>query len=169
MGLLVVLPFTGVISWLRANCSFFFLFFLSTYRMERGQEETSTSQVSRKRGPTRGTLSTSSIIFSLSMEELRTYCEIPDDIDVMLSDGPAQNTVGGEDNAVFFTREKLASGLRFHVSSLVKQFLHFTRAPPALVYPNVIRILTGCCVLNLLYQLDLSLVEVCFAYTLRVA
>ena len=62
----------------------------------------------------------------------------------------------------------MAAGLRFPVPALVKQFLHFTRAPPALVHPNVIRILTGCCVLNLLYQLDLSLVEVCFAYTLRV-
>ena len=74
-----------------------------------------------------------------------------------------------EYNAVFFTREQLAAGLRFPVSSLVKQFLHFTRASLAYIHPNVIRILTGCCVLNLLYQLDLSLVEVCFAYTLRLA
>ena len=125
--------------------------FLFACRMARGQKETSTSQAGRKRGPTRGTPSTSSIISSLSMEELRTYCEIPDDIDVMLSDGPAQNTVDGEDNAIFFTREQLAIGLCFPVLSLVKQFLHFTRAPPALVHPNVIRILTGCCVLNLLY------------------
>ena len=55
------------------------------------------------------------------------------------------------------------------MSSLVKQFLHFTRAPLAFVHPNVIQILIGCCILNLLYQLDLSLVEVYFAYTLRVA
>ena len=137
--------------------------------MARGQEETSTSQVGRKTGPSRGKPSARSIIFSLSMEELRAYCEILDDIDVMLSDGPAQNTVGGEDNAVFFTREQLAVGLRFPALTLVKHFLHFTRAPPTFVHPNVIRILTGCCVLNLLYQLDISLVEVCFAYTLRVA
>ena len=103
------------------------------------------------------------------MEELRAYCEIPNDIDVMLLDGPAQNIIGGEDNAVFFTREQLAIRLHFPMPSLVKKFLHFTRAPPALVHPNIIRILTGCCVLNILYQLDLSLVEVCFAYTLRVA
>ena len=103
------------------------------------------------------------------MEEFRAYCEIPDDIDVMLSNGPTQNIIGGGDNVVIFTREQLAAGLCFLVSSLVKQFLHFTRATPALVHSNVIRILTGCCVLNLLYQLDLSLVEVCFAYTLRVA
>ena len=80
-----------------------------------------------------------------------------------------KNTVGVEYNVVFFTREQLAVGLHFLVSSLVKQFLHFNRAPPTLVHPNVIRILTGCYVLNLLYQLDLSLVEVFFAYTLRVA
>ena len=123
----------------------------------------------RKQGPTWGTPSTSSIISSLSMEELRAYCEIPDDIDVMLSDGSAQNTVGEEYKDVFFNREQLAAGLRFPVPSPVKQFLHFTRAPPALVHLYVNRILTGCCVLNLLFQLDLSLVEVCFAYTLTVA
>ena len=137
--------------------------------MTRGEEETSTNQAGRKRGPTWGTPSTSSIISSLSMEELRVYCEIPDDIEVVLSDGSIHNTIGGVDNAIFFTREQLAAGLRFPMPSLVKQFLHFTRAPPALVHPNVIQILIGCCVLNLLYQLDLSLVEVCFAYTLRVA
>ena len=137
--------------------------------MARGYEETSTSQAGRKRGPTQGTPSTSSIISSLSMEELRAYYEIPDNINVMLSNGPARNTVVGDDNAVFFTKEQLVAGLRFLVPALLKQFLHFTRVPPTLVHSNVIRILTGCCVLNLFYQLDLSLVEVCFAYTLRVA
>ena len=127
------------------------VFFLSACRIARGQEKTSTNQAGRKRGPTLGTTSTSSIISSLSMEELRTYCEIPDDIDVMLWNGPTQNTVGGEDKAIFFTWEQLATGHCFLVSSLVKQFLHFTRAPPALVHPNVIRILNGCYVLNLLY------------------
>ena len=53
------------------------------------------------------------------------------------------------------------------ISSLVKQFLHFTRAPSALVHPNVFRILMGCNVLNLIFQLDISLVEICFIYTLK--
>ena len=116
--------------------------------MARDQEETSTSHVGIKRGHTWGMPSTSSIISSLSMEELSTYCEISDDIDVMLSDGLTQNTVGGEDNVIFFTREQMATGLHFLVSSLVKQVFHFTRAPLAFVHPNVIRILTGCCVLT---------------------
>ena len=137
--------------------------------MERGQEETSTSQAERRRRPSRESPSSSNIISSLSMDEVRSYCQIPDDIDFRLSEGPAESTMGEEYNVVFFTREQLVAELRFPVSFLVKQFLHFTRAPPAYIHPNVIRILTGCCVLNLLYQLDLSLVEVCFAYTLRLA
>ena len=140
---------------------------LSACNMARGQEETTTSQAGRKRGPSRESPSTSSIISSLSMDEVRSYCQIPEDIDLELSEGPAESTMGKEYNAVFFTWEQLIVGLRFPVSSLVKKFLHFTRAPPAYIHSNVIRILTGCCVLNLLYQLDLSLVEVCFAYTLR--
>ena len=49
----------------------------------------------------------------------------------------------------------------------MKQFLHFTRAPPALIHPNVFRILMGCSVLNFIYQLDISLVEICFIYSLK--
>ena len=137
--------------------------------MARGQEETSTNQARHKRGPSRESPSACSIIFSLSMDEVRSYCQILEDIDFELSEGPAESTMGDKYNAMFFTREQLAAGLRFPMSSLVKQFLHFTKAPLAYIHPNVIRILTGCCVLNLLYQLDLSLVEVFFAYTLRLA
>ena len=68
----------------------------------------------------------------------------------------------------FFTQEHLAAGLRFPMPAIVKKFLHFTKASSALVHPNTIRILTGCSVLNLLYQLDLSLVEIRFAYSLIV-
>ena len=137
--------------------------------MARGQEATSTRQAGRERRPTRGMPSASSIISSLTMEELRAYCDVPANIDLKLIEEPDESTLGGEHNAVFFTREHLASGLHFPVPAIVMQFLHFTRAPPALIHPNTIRILTKCSVLNLLYQLELSLVENCFAYFLRVA
>ena len=101
------------------------------------------------------------------MEELRSYSHIPDNIDFELSDGPAESTIGKKDDAVYFTREQLAAGLRFPISSLIKHFLHFSGASPTLVHPNIIRILTGCSILNLLYQLDISLVEVFFIYTLK--
>ena len=64
--------------------------------------------------------SASHIISSLTMEELRTYCEIPDDIDLKLMDKQDESTLGGEHNAVFFTREQLAARLRFLVPALVK-------------------------------------------------
>ena len=65
-------------------------------------------------------------------------------------------------------REQFAIGFRFPILSLVKQFLYFTRAPPALIRPNVFWILMGGSVLKLLYQLDVSLVEICFIYTLKI-
>ena len=142
---------------------------LSACSMARGQEETFTSQVRRKRGPGRDTPSASNIISSLSMEELRSYCQIPNNIDIELSDDLVESTISEGDGAVYFTREQLVAGLHFPVSSLIKQFLHFTGAPPALILSNVIRILTRCSVLNLLYQLDISLVEVYFNYTLKLA
>ena len=85
---------------------------------------------------------------SLTIEELKVYCEVPDNIDLRLMERADDSMLGGEHNGVFFTREHLETGLRFPVSAIVKQFLHFTRAPPALIHPNVIRILIGSCVLN---------------------
>ena len=134
--------------------------------MARGQEETSTS--CRPGGRLRATPSASSIISSLTMEELMAYCDVPDSIDLRFMERTDESTLGGEHNGVFFTQEHLKARLRFPVRALVKQFLHFTRAPPALIHPNVICILIGCCVLNHLYQLDLSLVELCIIYFLRI-
>ena len=80
------------------------LWLLSACSMARGQKETSISQVGCRRGPVRDTPSTtSSIISSMSIEELKSYCQIPDNIDFELPDW-----------------EHLAVGLCFLVSSLVK-------------------------------------------------
>ena len=134
--------------------------------MVRGREETSTS--GRPGGRPRAKPSASSVIASLTMEELKVYCEVPDNIDLRLMERADDSTLGGEHSSLFFTREHLTAGLRFPVSAIVKQFLHFTRAPLALIHPNVIRILIGSCVLNHLYQLDLSLVEIFIIYFLSI-
>ena len=117
--------------------------------MAKGREETSTS--GRPGRHLRATPSTSSIISSLMMEELMAYCEVTDKINLRLMERADESMLSGEHNSVFFTREHLATGLRFPLSTIVKQFLHFTQAPPAFIYPNVIRILIGSCVLNHLY------------------
>ena len=95
--------------------------------MVRGREETSTS--GRPGGRPRAKPSTSSVIASLTIEELKVYCEVPDNIDLRLMERADDSTLDGEHNGVFFTWEHLAAGLRFPVPAIVKQFLHFTRAP----------------------------------------
>ena len=103
----------------------------------------------------------------MSVEELRLYNQIPAEISLEMSDGASTSNFGEVDNVVYFTWEQFVVVLRLTVPSLVKQFLHFTRAPPALIHPNAFWILMGCSVLNSLYQLDISLVEICFIYTLK--
>ena len=103
----------------------------------------------------------------MSVEELISFKQVPIAVRLEVSDGMTALTIGGADNAIYFTREQFVVGLRFPIPSLVKQFLHFTRAPPALIYLHVFRILMGCSVLNFIYQLDISLVEICFIHTLK--
>ena len=122
----------------------------------------------RPGGRPRAKPSASNVIASLTMEELKVYCEVPENIDLRLMERADDFTSGGEHNGVFFTRENLAAGLRFPIPAIVKQFLNFTRAPSALIHPNVIRILIGSCALNHLYQLDLTLVELFIIYFLNV-
>ena len=75
---------------------------LSNCNTARGQEDTSTSQAGCRRGPSRESPSASSIISSLPIDEVRSYYQIPKDIDFELLDGPAEPTVGEEHNVVFF-------------------------------------------------------------------
>ena len=93
--------------------------------MVRGREETSTS--GRPGGRPRARPSARNVIASLTMEDLKVYCEVPDNIDLRLMDRADDSTLGGVHKGVFFTLEHLAAGLRFPVSVIVKQFLHFTR------------------------------------------
>ena len=119
--------------------------------MERGHEEASTSQAGCKRGAFRQTPMVSSLVAAMSVEDLTFFRQVPTAIKLEMSEGAATSTVGAVDNAVYFAREQFAAGLCFPVPSLVKQFLHFTKASPTLVHLNVFRILMGCSVLNFLY------------------
>ena len=135
-------------------------------RMERGHEEASTSQAGRKRGTPRETPTVSSLVAAMSVEDLRSFRQVPAAIRLEVSDNTTTSTIEASDNASYFTQEQFAARLCLLIPSLVKQFLHFTGAPAACIHPNVFWILMGCSVLNSLYQLDISLVEICFIYTL---
>ena len=106
--------------------------------MAIGQEKTSTSQVMRRRGPTRELPSASSLVSSLSMEELRSFFQIPDNISLEFLNSSTTLTVEEANSAVYFTREQFVTRLYFPASSLVKQFFHVSRAPFALIHPNAI-------------------------------
>ena len=53
---------------------------LFAYRMMRCQEKTSTIQVGLKKGSSRESPTASSLVSSMSMEELRSFCRVPKDI-----------------------------------------------------------------------------------------
>ena len=73
--------------------------------MMRGQEETSTNQVERNNGSCRESPTVSSLVSSMSMEELRSFCRVPECISLELSDVPARSIVGHADKVVYFTWE----------------------------------------------------------------
>ena len=97
--------------------------------MERGHEEASSSQVERKRGTPREMPTVSSLVAAMSVEELRFFRQVLASIILEVLDGTTIPTIGGANNAVYFSQEQFAIGLCFPISSLMKQFLHFTRAP----------------------------------------
>ena len=74
--------------------------------MVRDHEEVSTSQVGRKRGkpPHLETPTVSSLVAAMSVEELRSFKQVPSAIILEVSYGRTAPTIGGADNAVYFTR-----------------------------------------------------------------
>ena len=79
--------------------------------MMKGQEKTSISQVGRRKGSSRESPTVSILVSSMSIEELRSFYQVLDDISLELSEGPASSTAGQADNAVYFTQEQFPAGL----------------------------------------------------------
>ena len=107
---------------------------------------------------------------SLDKLNVREFCErfcISNGVLVELMDGEVTTIEKSEDNAIFFTKEQFNAGLRFPLPSLFKEFLHFTQIPPAYIHPNMVRVLMGCSILSMLFNLDFSQLEVLFVYSLK--
>ena len=101
----------------------------------------------------------------LSVKEFRERFCIPNGVSVELSKGEVVSTENAEDNAICFSKEQFNAGLRFPLPSLFKEFLHFTQIPPTYMHPNMVRVLMGCSVLSMLFNLDITLLEVLFIYS----
>ena len=70
-------------------------------------------------------------------------------------------------NAIYFTKEQFNAGLRFPLPSIFKEFFHYTQIPLAYIHPNTLQVLMGYNILNMLFNLNLSLLEVLFVYTIK--
>ena len=79
-------------------------------------------------------------------------------------------TEKAEQGAIVFSKEQFNAGLRFPLPALLMKFLHhFTKIPPVFIHPNIIRVLMGCSIINMLCNLDLTMLEVFFVYSLKKA
>ncbi|RVX13673.1 hypothetical protein CK203_010357 [Vitis vinifera] len=109
-------------------------------------------------------------IDKLNAKEFRERFRIPHDvlIDLVNEEAAMPSEKGGK-NAILFTKEQFNAGLRFPLPALLKEFLHFSQIPPIFIHPNLVRVLMGCSIINMLYSLDLTLLELFFVYSLKKA
>ena len=70
---------------------------------------------------------------------------------------------------MYFTKEQFVARLRLSLLSFFKQFLHFTQIPPTFLHPIIVRVLMGYSILDMLFQLDLSLLKILFVYTIKMS
>ena len=104
----------------------------------------------------------------LSIKEFRDRFCIPNGVIVEFLNGEdVVSTEKVEGRAIIFSKEQFNAGLRFPLPTLFKEFLHFSQIPPAFIHPNIVRVLMGCSIINILFNLDLTLLEVIFVYFLK--
>ena len=72
--------------------------------MARGHEEAST-RLSVRGGPPQEIPMASSLVVAMSVEDLRSFRQVPAVIGLEMSDGATTSTMGAVDNVVYFTRE----------------------------------------------------------------
>lgn len=108
-------------------------------------------------------------IDELFEQKFHARCYIFYSISIQLSNREASSIDERPHNMVYFTKEQFAEGTPLPIAFLVKQFFHFSKIPSAFIHSNVIQILMGCSVLDALYQLDLSLLEVLFVCTIKIS
>lgn len=72
-------------------------------------------------------------------------------------------------NAMYFNKEQFVARLHLPLPFLFKQFLNFTQISLAFFHPNVAWVLMGCNILDMLYRLNLSLLEVLFIYMVKMS
>lgn len=70
---------------------------------------------------------------------------------------------------MYFNKEQFVVGFHLPLPFIFKQFLNFTQISPAFFHPNVVQVLMECSILDMLYRLNLSLLEVLFVYIVKMS
>ena len=105
-------------------------------------------------------------IEALNEREFHNRFCLTNGVSVQLVEGDPMSIEKVGHNSIYFTNEQFNAGFRFPFLSLFKQFLHYTQIPSTFTHPNIVRVLIGCSILNMLFNLDFSLLKVLFIYTL---
>ena len=101
-------------------------------------------------------------------DEFKKDFNIPNNVDIqLLCITTPLLTDTHKKHFMCFTREQFHVGLCLPLPSLVREFLHYTQIPLSFVHPNSIHILMGCFILNQLFNLELSLLDIIFIYTIK--
>ncbi|RVW68378.1 hypothetical protein CK203_061704 [Vitis vinifera] len=107
---------------------------------------------------------------SMDKLNMREFCErfcIPNGVSVHLVDEEAVSTEKFADKRYLLHQGAIQCWAPVPPSIIVKEFLHITQIPPAYIHPNMVRVLMGCSILSMLFNLDLSLLEVLFIYSIK--
>ena len=108
------------------------------------------------------------IVDNFAINEFRRDFNIPNNVDIqLLCNTTPLPTDTHKKNSMCFTRKQLHVGLRLPLPSLVREFLHYTQILSSFIHSNSIWILMGCFILNQLFNLELSLLEILFIYTIK--
>lgn len=92
----------------------------------------------------------------------REFCErfcIPNGISIHFVDGDLTSIEKEASSAMFFNKELFNVELHLPLSFFFKQFLHYTKIPPAFSYPNIIWVLMGCNILYMFFSVGPLLVR----------
>lgn len=87
----------------------------------------------------------------LSEQKFRARFHIMDTILIQLTDGEALFSANLPNYMMYFTKERFATGLCLPIPSFFKQYLHFTQILPTFLHPNIVRLLIGCSMLDMLF------------------
>ena len=109
-----------------------------------------------------------SIVDDFATDEFKRDLIIPDNVDIQLlhSTTPLLTNTHKK-HFMCFTKEQFHVRLHLPLPSLVREVLHYTQISPSFVHLNSIHILMGCSILNQLFNLKLSLLEIFFIYTIK--